>query len=346
VLTPHDRAVRREFGRRYFRSLGHRWAIASFVALALLPAAAGAQDAVVLVDADPALEDALAVTLAPWGTDVRAVPGESPGSMMPGSAERGRALSEAHRALAVVWVSRSDDGFAIWIYDARHDRAIARPLPNGPPFDGATAAEVALMVKTLLRHGPVAPEAAPDAAAPETAPLEAALFWLSVSGGPRFFATAPDAVDARFGLSLSFWPRELESHLGIGLRAVSGPGIAVSAPRLSGHFTDTELSIFVAGRVAIAGPLELAGAAVIGVHLTTLEGRVDPAQRASELRADAIVGADAELAIGLDRRVRLALVFGTTLPLNAQRYFVGPDLALEVSRANLSVTLALGVGLP
>jgi hypothetical protein len=81
-----------------------------------------------LVDPDPELEAALRVTLEPWGTSIASESNTGPGNTMPGSAERARDLAQERRAQAVVWISRSDDGFALWIYDAERDRVAARNL--------------------------------------------------------------------------------------------------------------------------------------------------------------------------------------------------------------------------
>lgn len=70
---------------------------------------------------------------------------------MPIAVDRARDIARDERADVLVWVSASDAGHALWIYDVASDHASARELEISPPFEPATAAAVALAVKTLLR---------------------------------------------------------------------------------------------------------------------------------------------------------------------------------------------------
>ncbi|HMI92489.1 MAG TPA: hypothetical protein VK509_14040, partial [Polyangiales bacterium] len=119
-----------------------------------------AQDAaprVALVEPGSELEAAARAALEPWGVELAIVSGPSPGATAPDSNEAARALASAHGASAVVWVSEHEGGHALWVYDLATHHLIERALATGPPFDGATAAAVALSLKTLLRHSAAAP---------------------------------------------------------------------------------------------------------------------------------------------------------------------------------------------
>jgi hypothetical protein len=137
-----------------------RWLVA--LAFALVASHVHAQSAtprVALVAAGPELEAAARAALEPWGVVIAVVPGPSPGATAPDSNEAARALATAHEANALVWVSEHQGGYALWVYDLATHHVIERTLADGPPFDGATAAAVALSVKTLLRHSAAAPPA-------------------------------------------------------------------------------------------------------------------------------------------------------------------------------------------
>ena len=114
---------------------------------------------VVLVSPGAELEQAARAALEPWSVQLTVVAGPSPGATAPFANEAARAIAEANHAGAVVWVSQHDAGYALWVFDLASHRVTERALGTGPPFDEATAAAVALSVKTLLRHSAVAPEA-------------------------------------------------------------------------------------------------------------------------------------------------------------------------------------------
>ena len=112
---------------------------------------------VVVLSGYPTLDRALRMSLAPWSMRLEVVTARSPGSTMPISAVRARVLAEELSADALVWVSETTDGAVLWVHDARTGNVTARTTP-GPPFDLATAAALALSVKTVLRASGLAPE--------------------------------------------------------------------------------------------------------------------------------------------------------------------------------------------
>src|SRR5687768_10865434 len=76
----------------------------------------GSEPALLLVDPDPQLESAVRGTLQAWRTPVVVERIAGPGSTMPGSADRARLLARRRGAAAVVWISQSEEGFALWMY--------------------------------------------------------------------------------------------------------------------------------------------------------------------------------------------------------------------------------------
>ena len=130
---------------------------ASLLAMLMTALAGAANGTVLLLEPDPEFERAIRSVLEPWDTAVVVQKLGGPGNTMPASAERARAIATQSNAEAVVWVSQSNEGTALWMYDVRSDRVVARELSSRPPFDQGTAASVALMVKTLLRLSDVPP---------------------------------------------------------------------------------------------------------------------------------------------------------------------------------------------
>ncbi|MGH7436064.1 MAG: hypothetical protein ACRENE_10360, partial [Polyangiaceae bacterium] len=118
------------------------------------------------VDPDAELTHALDLALAPWGASVVELRLQAPGATMPFAVDRARAIAEEAHADVVVWVSGEEGAYALWIYDAASDHIGSRRLEARPPFDPATAAAVALAVKTLLRGTVVAPAGERFGAAP------------------------------------------------------------------------------------------------------------------------------------------------------------------------------------
>src|SRR5690606_34545597 len=169
-------------------------AIAAVIALVAGAQPARAEDGEagergVLVAPPAGLDEAVRAALAGWPIEVVIEPEGAPGSTMPGSAARARALAEGHGAAAVVWLGRDDGGLALWVYDRESGRAVTRPLPAAPPYDEPTAAAVALTVKTLLRHSTAAPAPARYGASEAAAATGGEL-----ASAP---ATAPDAAPIR-----------------------------------------------------------------------------------------------------------------------------------------------------
>lgn len=114
------------------------------------------------------LNCALTAALAPWGLQIKQSDESSPGPSMPSTSVSARRISQALNARIVVWLARDSEGFALWVYDARDDHAVARPVPP-PPYDGPTAAALALSVKTAVRMVGVGPEASPAEESPPEA---------------------------------------------------------------------------------------------------------------------------------------------------------------------------------
>ena len=154
-------------------------------------AAAATGNEVVLIDLSEELSCAITAALDPWRLRVVASRASNLGSSMPSTSRTARRLAQRHRARMVVWLARDPAGFALWMYDAVHDRTVARPVPE-PPFDEAIAAALALSVKTVVRMvGLVPKNRGPAPVVDPTAPVSESSRPVVESSGPVVESSEP-----------------------------------------------------------------------------------------------------------------------------------------------------------
>lgn len=207
---------------------------------------------------------------------------------MPGSARQGRTLAVGQNVAAVVWISRADEGYALWIYDRESDQVVARRLASGPPFDESAAAAMALSIKTLLRYSTVAPEQARLPAGevkrtekPTTVPTRETrgeksrrpvALLLEGSGGVRFLRTDRSKVEARLGLGLFWRPRTLQQRLALGLQMKAGPSLGIDFPDFVGSLSDTSFGLYGRGRLSLGSGFMVGCGLGGALHLSGIEG--------------------------------------------------------------------------
>jgi hypothetical protein len=292
-----------------------------------------------LVDPDPELDRAVRVALSAWGTGVVEVRLAGPGSTMPGSAERARALARRYGTLAVVWISRSEDGYALWMYDVSEDRVVARRLATPPPFDDATAASVALAVKTLLRQSAVPPPAERAIVPSSKRVLRAKVF-----GGVRPTATVPGSTEARFGAGVAAWPRfGLDPlALGIGAEVSAGPGVPVRDPTFVGRWTETVVQVGPTFRLTMVSDFDLSLEPSFGMGLAHMTGKVRaPVETVSLTRVNALGSVRAGAGCAVTESFRIGLGFGVARPLRTQAYLVRGGPVLESKSLYFDLILAI-----
>jgi hypothetical protein len=302
-------------------ALGALLGIVPSVVLAQAP-----RSRVVLVAVDAELTRAIDTSLAPWGVVLVSIEGDTPASM-PLASDRGRAIAAEQHADAVVWISASDAGPALWVYDAESSRSLARGLSSAPPFDEPTAAAVALTLKTLLRHSAVAPVAERAAPPPPIAPR---VLQLELGGGLVALATSPSDVEPRLSLAVSFWPRELSGIVGFALGARAGPGIAVHDTEANGRWTSTLLLAGIRARADL-GLFDLGGGIEGGLAVTTLDLDLGASPQAHVVRTSFGGTGWGEVGVRPDPAVRIALRAGITALLPYERYLRRGALVLDVS---------------
>lgn len=337
--------MRRRHDRVWCLSLSSsRPARALLIALSLFLYAVGSAASepgrLALVEPDAELERAVRVALSAWRTDVIRANIRGPGNTMPGSADTARAVARQYAALAVIWISKSDDGYALWMYDARADRVVARRLSSPPPFDDATAASVALAVKTLLRHSDLPPPTERLAVPATPRP------WLSASllGALRPAATAPNANELRFGLRGMAWPFRATSLLvfGGGLEVTAGPGVPIEGPRFAGRWTETMVLVVASLRLDLGSDIDLSLDPGFGTSITHLGGSSSETSEASGItRANLLAALRAGAGYRAGPLLRFGLSAGMQRPLRTQAYRVGGVRVLDVRSLNFEGVLSV-----
>lgn len=265
-------------------------------------AAAAEHRRVAVLGVDRELERALDLALAPWG--VETVPSAMDLSSSPTDALRlASALARRIAAEAVVWVSSSERGSLLWVFDAHAGEVTTRMLAEVPPFDGATAAAVALSVKTILRASVIAPPAerfgAPPPPPAEVEPSAA------LEAGLNLTLLARDRVEPRLELAPVLWPSD---RLGLALELSLGPGLGVDAAGYRGRYhavvAGGEARVEVLRGSRVSAVVSLGGAA----HFTMLRGAYEdePAQRVRRLSGSL------DVETSLSFRVASALYLGAS----------------------------------
>jgi hypothetical protein len=306
------------------------------------PAAADV-DRVVLADGSPVLRGALTAVLEPWSVELVVVTDGTPGATMPAASARAREIATAHQAGATVWVAGEAGEYAVWVYDVASDQIVARKVITAPPFDEATAAAVALSVKSLLRHSQVAAPAerfgAVEGAARGDGP--AALEFYA-GGGVRIRRTQAGDFEPRLAIGARWFPALADRRYGLSLQIASGPGINLDEPELVGHFSDVAASLGVHARFELAPWLVVAPSLGGSLHFTHLEGIVTASDRnVSVNRVNPFVEAGVRITVPLGDAVRLAARVEGAASLRRQNYLVQGQTVLELPVGELEADLLL-----
>lgn len=208
---------------------------------------------VALVDPDPELDHAVALSLSPWGVAVVAMQESAPGTDLPAAAARARALARQWQVSAVVWVTAADQGSLLWIYEADTDSVSTRQLAEAPPFSSPDAASVALTLKSLLRTSELGPEREekPPPPRPKLTPPAAHPERLTLTAELNSRYSARQMSELRGALSGVWWPGvgAAPARFGVGLGIGAGPGVDIERLGFSGQFRQLSLSAIVTWQV-------------------------------------------------------------------------------------------------
>jgi hypothetical protein len=295
---------------------------AALMALSVARSASAESHSVATVAPDPQLAHALDVALAPWGTNITQVHPVDAQEAMPLPVDRARAIALDTRADVVVWVSREDGHFAVWIYDVATDQASSRRVAGAPPFDPMTAAAVALSVKALLRSTVVAPTR-------ERIPLAPEPVW-QLGLGASALEYMPNQLAGRLGIHGSVWPAAFGHHWGLTCDVAAGMGTSVNNPgptdvSFQAGFQEVAFGVGVANRVPLLRWLAFEPSVSAVLQLLRMRGVLSdgvPARTGTGAGAG-VEPAVAGVATAFGGRLRFALWAGLALmPIGGVAYDV------------------------
>jgi hypothetical protein len=281
---------------------------------------------VALVQGDAELLRALTLALSAW--DVETVPSQAelPEPAQPQAARQAAALARELGVDAVVWISQSAEGAVLWVYDARSGEATTRVLTESPPFSGASAAGVALSVKTALRASVEPPSSPPPKALvvprPSARPHERGRERVTLKLAAQAHLIAEERAAARFGLGSVLW-LTARPRLGLGLELSGGEAVSIASASFAGSYRDlafgSALHLRLLARERLAASLFAGGA----LHAALLSGSVTgEAQQAVVKRYNLSVDAGAQLDLRLGAGVFIGLSGQVSYLPAYQRYLV------------------------
>lgn len=311
---------------------------AALATLATYAHSTQANTPVLLVSPPKELRAATTMALTPWDLHVEVIDEIVPSETMPGARDRAKLLAEQHQARAIVWLTTNKDGAALWVYDAQDDRVIVRRLSVTLPLDEATAASVALSIKTLLMHSQAAPpeqrfgaeESSNPAFTPTSQTSSPPSVWsLEVQGLARHSLADDGSTEIRLGLGLSRRLRALDLAAGL----ILGPGRSVDSPGLQGHYSDFTLGVELRYPTTITD-WTLTPSLLASAHWTEIEGTLGGTDaRVSATRLNPSLGAG----LLVMRRVgilRVGLRAQSSYFLRSQRYLVSGEPVLDLPSAD------------
>jgi hypothetical protein len=281
-------------GDACYRGCVRALAVAGVVLIAVLVAIGSRVEAqaasatpvrLVLVSPPAELEAAVRAALAPWRVAIIVEPGEPPRD-----AATAAVVAERHRANAVAWV----DVGSMRVFEPGATDLVARPVDE---IDEASAASLALTLKTLLRLPPLPPE--PE---PEPLPVEPAPAVIRAAAPRRAWPWRLSAMAGARARSEGVEPRLTV----IGERRIGPIAVAVSGSLGQGH--DIVSADFrgtwrdTVGGVAILLPIERAGwrlaaGAGLSLHVVTLDGAFTGNNDSPGDHRDLGLGIDGEIEI-------------------------------------------------
>ncbi len=319
---------------------------------ALLLTVVNAQSSIVMVAPPPALLEAAQRTLHPWDISVSAIEAEdaSPSESMPGARDRAKQLCHQHGARAIVWLTSNRDGEALWVFDMQTDRVVVRKLNVKLPLQDSEAAAVALSIKTLLMHTPIAPPAErfgaevvdskPAASRPASMRASSTL-WSATSGfGVRRGINHDGHTEMRLALGIY---RNFQ-HLRVGAQLSSGTGYSLENPNFRGHIADWSL----AAETLLTKPWQgfhWFGGASLGLHRTHLSGVLTTGDASvSVIRYNPSIGAR----VGLEKAMgatRIGLGSQLRYFTRSQRYLAAGTTVLHVPTFDIETGIYLSLSL-
>jgi hypothetical protein len=280
-------------------------------------AASESQRRIAVLTPDDELLRAISLSLSPWGVETIRSNALPPAPSQP---EAVRVTSRLARDLgvdAVVWVSSTEGGSLLWVFDARAGDVTTRMLAEITPFDSAAAAAVALSVKTVLRSSAVAPPAERFGAQPDTSLTERSSALEFGAGGQW---VSPRQPELRFEVAGTVWIAAAR-RLGASLELSYGPGLAIEDALYRGTYR--EFIAGVKGRYRIIHLPTLWTAVSLGgaAHWTRLSGTlVDSSLERSVDRFRLSLEAEASMSVVVGSGAYIGVSAGTSYLPRYERY--------------------------
>ena len=296
-----------------------------------------------LVVGDPLFEHAVEVALQPWNLEVVPLTDAPPAATVPAAASQAQRLAAAHGLAALVWVTGDGSDAGLWVYDLDTQQLIARRIERVQPLDAATAAALALSVKTLLRASTVAALPERIGAAALSRPREQ--LRLEALVGLQAQLGDPQTVELRLGAAVAYYPRRLRSWLGLAVQVLAGPGVNLDRAGFAGRFTDITVGVAARTQLRFAHRWDVEPTLGASLHVTSLDGGLPPLGiRAHVDRIDPSLDVGAALDVSLGQSVRLGLVVGLAYLFRYQRYLVNGAPVVELFPLELDAALRFTAG--
>ena len=300
---------------------------------------------------EPELQRAVGVALSSWHVEVLGAPERDLGASLPAAATAAEALCTKYGVQAVVWISRTDAGRALWVYDTRSRELISRPVPEGPPFTGPVAASLALATKTLLKKSSVAPPperfGAPPAtpeptAPPPPSPPPPAQVFLEGALGARLFGISTQVAEPRATLGLSFYPRST-GLFGFYLDASLGSGTTVETTNVDARVLTVASSLGARARFELGDRVALEPGVGLALDVVNLDATADR-KSVHALRVNLGTKLAVVFDVRLGRRTWLGLVNSVTTSFRRQDYTYAGESVARGGFVTWDVSLRIRVG--
>jgi hypothetical protein len=293
---------------------------------------------VALVLGDAELQRQLELALQAWEVETLTLDVAPPAATQPEAMNQAADLAASLGLDGLVWVTDAAQGSLLWVYDARSGQVTTRAIAERPPFGSATAAGLALSVKTTLRASveplPQPPRPSPEPAPPvpivaleplplprsEPQPLVAPRTQVAVALDAQL--VADQARRAWYSLQGAVW-LGASRRAGVGLRVGFGSAVSVEAESLRGRFHEVafgpSLELRLASSSAVAAQAFVGGT----LHVATLESVLTRESITNEVsRYNVALDAGGRIHFRIARGALIGLQLGAAYFLGYQRFMV------------------------
>lgn len=272
---------------------------------------------IAVLQPDDELFRAISLSLAPWGVETARSEAAPPGPSQPDAVRAASRLARELGVDAVVWVSTTERGSLLWVFDARANEVTTRFLAETAPFDGPAAAAVALSVKTVLRESVVAPPDQRFGARPVADSVDR--FSALELGGAGHWLGASQP-DLRIEIAALFW---FAARFGASLEWSTGPGVRVEEALYRGRYRELVLGAKAHFRWIHQPGLSAAASVGGALHWTKLEGKLAASSLDRTVRRlNPSLDIENSVSVDLGGRFYLGASFGASYFPAYRRYLV------------------------